>query len=257
MRRSAWLLSIGLLSACGDARTPPDRSGPPPGGVRTEAAAESGGGPPAAPPAGFVPTAAPTNTPGAATPPGGAETPLAVPDDAVRIVPGQRVGPLRPDTSADALAQTLGPPRWTEIGVGEGEVRPGAVFAEGTDRALAVVWHDAAHTRPAFADIDGAAYRTAEGIGVGARLSDIVRVVGPVSILGWEWDYAGAVVLTGTAWDAPTVHLLILATPDPSDDPARRAAWERTVGDSEFRSDSEDIRLLDPVVRSMRIVFDG
>lgn len=131
--------------------------------------------------------------------PGGeapAEAPAEAPD--LRVIPGERVGPVTGRTSEEALREALDDEAVvrSEVEVGEGFCYPGTVLFPGSERRIEVTWQDTGRLSPAVVRIDvpGAPWRTPGGIGIGSSLRELEEANGgPFLFLGFGWDYGGRV----------------------------------------------------------------
>lgn len=115
------------------------------------------------------------------------------------IIPGVRAGPVTAETSEADLIRQLGAAhvRRADLGIGEGETRPGTILFPGGADELLVFWKEDAFRSPEHVVVRGGAtnWTTAEGIRLGTTLDTLARLNGrPFQLLGFDWDYAGTVV---------------------------------------------------------------
>ena len=187
------------------------------------------------------------------------------------IVPGERVGPVYADSTAESLRGALGDELVADvdIGIGEGEFVPGTiVFPDDPTRALAILWHDAKrreqprnvivcyHNDPWSAESEPCRWRV-NGIGLGTRLSELEELNGgPFILTGFDWDYSGTVV----SWDGGRLEELlepegwrVLLRLAPESDEAGNwvpsMSYEEmapVLGDHDLASTHPTIRKLDP-----------
>ncbi|MBD0268910.1 MAG: hypothetical protein ICV77_11535, partial [Cyanobacteria bacterium Co-bin8] len=110
------------------------------------------------------------------------------------VVPGERVGPIRPTTSRAELAELFGEEqlRDEEINVGEGFTEPGTVVDLGEDRRLTVVWTDDSRSKPLMAKDFGSEWKTPEGLGLGTSMAELKQELGDFELFGFGWDYGGS-----------------------------------------------------------------
>lgn len=123
--------------------------------------------------------------------------------------------------------------------LGEGYYGEGTLIAGGTENELAVIWEEG---RISQIRIQGSGPRTAEGIGLGSRLTDLEAVIGEFLMAGFAWDAEGWVDLQGTVYEGLYIRL-VPDTPVP----------ERFMGDGLFPS--SELREYDPVITDMRVLF--
>jgi hypothetical protein len=178
-------------------------------------------------------------------------TPLAqtpVPSSfSFEVVPGERFGPIREDTSRQALASLVSPGALVdgEVSIGEGFCTGGArVFPGGADE-IEVVWQDASRARVAFvrARAPGGRWRTPRGVRVGTLLTDLERLAGGViTFSGFGWDYGG-----GTSWREAAGEIGLRLDIHPLDAPKAAGPEANGIfGDRPVRSDH-------PVIRALRV----
>ena len=174
-------------------------------------------------------------------------------------VPGARVGPIKVDTTLEQLKAVFGQANVGEakIPVSEGRFESGTViFADSPERRLFVQWAYP-NKRIHSVIVEGTRWRTPAGIGIGARLSDIVRANGtPVAFAGFEWQYSGYIM----SWNGGLlerdhvlgegIYLYLAAHP-----PYLPADYDALKGDKEFSSDMPEANKLNISVRAMTILM--
>jgi hypothetical protein len=172
----------------------------------------------------------------------------AMPAEAVldtEIVPGERFGPVTPETSRADLAALFGPEALEDMAIpaGEGTTEPGTRVDIGPEQSFSVIWVDDTQTQPLLIKDFGPAWRTPEGIGLGMTATDLEAVLGPFSFYGFGWDYGGTVVLEGTNLADDYGLLIIRLQPDIDSNTAPPASLQAVMGDSTFSS--TDVSLSD------------
>ncbi|HEY9887379.1 MAG TPA: hypothetical protein V6D02_03205 [Candidatus Obscuribacterales bacterium] len=192
------------------------------------------------PPAGNPPLPAPAPAPSVSP---------AVPSspDAL-ILPGERVGPVTPNTSRADLAAQWGEAALTDadIAVGEGFTEAGTVVNGGTDTAFAIIWVDASQSQPAIVKDFGPAWQTPEGIHIGTSLAELQQLLGPFELYGFGWDYGGTVVLAGSNLAHYEGQLILRLQPSSADSwQQHTAAWQAVQGDKLIASDDPNLIPLD------------
>ena len=138
------------------------------------------------------------------------------------------------------------------VDTGEGMSEPGTVVNSGRPDSARVVWSDSTRSRIAGVLALGAAWRTADRLGVGSSLADIERVAGPVQVLGFGWDYGGSVMLDGTRLEKSGLVFRL--------EPRAQAgyaseAYQRVRGDRPYTSSHPDVRALDLVVGRLDVIW--
>lgn len=113
------------------------------------------------------------------------------------VVPGQRVGPIRLNTSEMDLIDIFGP---VNIAMGKVETPTGpedcTVVFPGESEELKITWTDDARTKikAVYIDHDLSPWFTREGLSTGLMLPELVKVnQGPLTFYGLDWDYSGVV----------------------------------------------------------------
>jgi hypothetical protein len=140
------------------------------------------------------------------------------------------------------------------VALGEGEMAQGTVVAEGSPVAQEVVWADESRTRPERIRVLGEGIRDPSGLGLGSTLAELEAALGPFQLTGFEWDYAGTVMLAGTKLEKLEGKLFFRLEPRASDTPEAQAASKATMGDGLFASSDPNVKLLDPVVGEFLMV---
>ena len=184
------------------------------------------------------------------------------------IVPGQRAGPIDARASEARMVELFGARNVTRESF---EVEPGValpatvLFASDASRRALVLWRDPeTRTAPESVLIRGerSIWKTDKGIGLGTPLATLRRINGrPLTLTGFGWDLAGTVLdcnggslveLGRQSREGLVGRTLVLRLePDPTlrDTPA----YQQTVGEREFSSDSEAMRSLNPRVYELII----
>lgn len=113
------------------------------------------------------------------------------------VIPGERVGPIRVNTSEEELIRMYGP----SVVRGQlkifGKMENVNTLFKGTPEALAIQWKDPAERTQIKAvhivGIDGK-WHSYEGLQAGLSLLDLTKVnKSPVNFFGFNWEYAGVI----------------------------------------------------------------
>ncbi len=159
-------------------------------------------------------------------------------------------------SSRESLTRRFGTEQLEDrpVGLGEGETAQGTAVAEGTPVAQEVVWADEAGSRPERIRVLGEGIRDPSGLGLGSTLAELEAAIGPFQLTGFEWDYAGTVMLAGTKLEKLEGKLFFRLEPRVTDTPEAVAALKATMGDGLFSSTDANVRILDPVVGEFLMV---
>lgn len=194
------------------------------------------------------------------------------------VVPGERVGPIRANSTEANLIKYLGKSVVTardSIYDGEGNVTIGTTLYKGTGDQAHILWKDTARfANPNYVliqpqlDETGLAARTPRwttkaGLRYGTTLKEVERINGKAfTLYGFEWDYGGYVVDWGggklhTPGEKPLfgarfTYWIQQSSPTT---PALEKAAEQVVGDSEFSSAHPAMQQLNPRAASMSVSF--
>lgn len=174
-----------------------------------------------------------------------------------RCLPGKRVGPIDVQTSYEELQSIFGEANVgdAEIPIGDGKSERGTViFPNDKERRLFIQW-EFYKIKPKAIIVEGTRWRTTKGIGMGARLAELVRAnQGPVSFAGFGWDYSGY-VMSWRGGQLETDHrlrddisLYLMPT-----EPYLPADFDAVQGDREFSSDLEAATKLNLRVNAMTV----
>ncbi len=215
----------------------------------------------------------PAPPPAAPAAPAGAERPFTPPANAKvlqlgepRQVPAELQGkahaPEQPDlrvtcrSSREGLTRRFGPDQLVdrEVGLSEGETAPGTVVAEGTPFAQEVVWADAKRSQPERIRVLGPGIRDPQGLGLGSTLAELEAALGPFQLTGFEWDYAGTVMLKDTRLEKLEGRLFFRLDPGIVEGAEAQAALQATMGDRLFASSDPNVKILAPVVGEFLLV---
>lgn len=205
--------------------------------------------------------------------PTGSDMVTATTDD-FEIVPGQKVGKVRPDSDENDLLDTYGPANVTQrdtIYTAEGNYEIGTTLYKGTSDEAAVLWTDSAkQARPnavkLMLNLDPALdkagrksrWKTANGVRLGLTISEIEKLNGkPFKLYGFEWDFGGSV----TDWrngrlQTPGKETYLTMTFGYIDlSPTQETAIGKVSGDAEFLSSNPAMKLLNPTVQQIFVRF--
>ncbi len=176
-------------------------------------------------------------------------------------VPGARVGPIKVDTTIEQLKSIFGQANVGEakIPVEEGRFETGTVvFADSPERRLFIQWAYP-NKRIHSVIVEGSRWKTPAGIGIGTRLSDMVRANGaPVAFAGFEWQYSGYIM----SWNGGLLDrdhrlgegIYIYLAPRP---PYLPSDYDALRGDKEFSSEMPEANKLNISVRAMTILMQN
>src|SRR5438105_10095150 len=115
------------------------------------------------------------------------------------IVPRERVGPVTGATTRADLERLFGPDVvLTDVDVGEGTTEPGAVVHKGKSDAFAVLWIDSSAQGVKQVRELGKDWSLPDGIRMGSSFETVEKALGPFQLAGFEWDYAGTILLDKT-----------------------------------------------------------
>jgi hypothetical protein len=169
------------------------------------------------------------------------------------VIPGQRVGPVKSNTTRQDLVKLFGEARLADenVAIGEGFTEPGTRIDLGPERSFTVVWSDTNRTKAVAVRNLGTAWRTEQGIGVGTPFNQLQQKLGQFNFHGFAWDYGGTVVLAGTKL-AQYKDVLILRLQTAPDDPQKSPEdFKAVVGDRKFSSTNPHLRSLNIQVGEM------
>ena len=183
------------------------------------------------------------------------------------IVPGERVGPITPETTYSALQLQFGSENvhLQPVDVGEGIEEPGAIIYPGdASKTLAVVWRDSgASAKPPSVMVcygqreEGKCdWKTREGISLGTpllRLEALNRR--PFRLAGFGWDYSGTVMSWSGGWLETILNhkgrLIVRLLPQSLSGPE----YAQLMGDREFSSSHPAMQKLNPRVYGLTVTF--
>jgi hypothetical protein len=174
------------------------------------------------------------------------------------IIPGERVGPVTPETSREDLAQLYGEDNLEDqsIPMGEGFTEPGTLVDLGPEQQFAIVWLDETQTRPLLAKDFGTAWQTPEGLGVGVPYGTVKSVLGNFQLYGFAWDYEGSLVLEGSNLDQYYGDLLLRVRPSQESVEAHPKEYQAVMGDALFAGDDPNLEPLDIQVYEMTVYLN-
>jgi hypothetical protein len=199
------------------------------------------------------PEAQPSGTPTATEP----NRPVGNADELV--IPGQRVGPVTAQTSRADLAEFYGEAALDDrpIFLGEGTTELGTVVNADSDQQFAVVWDDAAQTRPRLIKDFGPAWQIPEGLGVGSPYGAVEAALGNFELYGFAWDYGGTIVLEGTGLAQYDGALWLRLAPSDEAVAAHLDAYQAVMGDGLFASTNPNLAALDLSVYEMVVAIES
>lgn len=153
------------------------------------------------------------------------------------IVPRLHVGPVNGGTTREDLEKLFGAAavEMTEVDVGEGTTEPGAVVRRGKSDAFTVLWVDSSARGVKQVRELGKDWSLPGGVHVGSSFEEVEKALGPFQMAGFQWDYAGTILLDGTKRAADKGVLWIRMEPAKQPSP-------RLIGDKLFPSSDPEIR---------------
>jgi hypothetical protein len=168
------------------------------------------------------------------------------------VVPGERVGPVTPDTSRVDLVDLFGEAALedTEIPVGEGFTESGTKVNPGTEQAFSIIWMDSSQAKPATVKDFGTAWQTPEGIQIGTPMTELTSILGNFDLYGFGWDYGGTIDLESSDL-ANYYGLLILRL-----QPVEPAAWQQNADAFQAVQGDKLISSEDPNLSDLNLVVD-
>ena len=170
----------------------------------------------------------------------------------LKIVLGQRVGPVDAATTREKLVALYGADNLadTDYPIGEGETVPGTIIFPGTSREATVLWMDGAAGQTIDrVVISGEEWLLPDGIRHGDELDAVEEINGaPFMLYGFGWDYGGGGYFKGGALDR---KVQIWFRPSLEEGPA----YQAVLGDTLFNSAEAAMRAVDPRVAEVAIVL--
>ena len=137
------------------------------------------------------------------------------------------------------------------------DVKATVIFPANPARRIEIVWRDTKLRRGPNTVTAGPAWRTAEGVTVGASLAEIEKLNGrPFTLSGFDWDYGGTV----TDWEGGQLGKqkggcrLIVRFGIGDDAPS--AAANAVSGDKDFSSRDANMVTVKPAVREIAIMYE-
>ncbi|MBW3563445.1 MAG: hypothetical protein KY459_01820 [Acidobacteria bacterium] len=170
-------------------------------------------------------------------------------------------GPFARYSSEETLAAHFGTGNVTreEIYIGEGESVDGTVlFGDDPRRRLEITWVDPVRRREIESiriSEPSTAWSTQTGLKVGEDLRSVERInMGPFTMHGYAWDYAGTVADWG---DGPLGESIgegcrLIVRFGADDDPRTRAL----EGEDVFSSRNAVIQAINPAIREIILIYD-
>jgi hypothetical protein len=112
------------------------------------------------------------------------------------IIPGKSVGDINKSTTYQDLVRIFGSQRLRskKVYAPEGQVEfTGTLITLGKNRSLTVVWKNRTKKQVLYVKIEDPTWKTAEGIGIGMKISKLRQIIGEFKIGGLYWDYGNSV----------------------------------------------------------------
>lgn len=177
-------------------------------------------------------------------------------DSAYLIVPGERFGAIRADSTKVSLTAHFGTDKVKaeSVHLAEGEHTPGLViFPEDAPARVEVTFHNDGEGVVEMIQIagDGSLWATEEGITLGTPLAVLEQVNGvPFEISGFNWDYGGSVI----DWKGGKLEGLHVTLSH--DSSALSEEESRSIsGDQAIRSNDPVLRKAEPTVSKIQLLF--
>jgi hypothetical protein len=168
-------------------------------------------------------------------------------------------GGLARDANHDTVVRAFGAGNVSyRVVPGDEENTKGTViFAGRPARQIEIIWKDQkSRSRPSLVTF-GPAWRTAEGITVGADLAAVEKLNGgPFTLSGFEWDFGGTV----TDWNGGTLAKqnggcrLVVRFGISYENPGK--AQDAVAGDQDFSSRDPKMIAVKPAVREIAIQYE-
>lgn len=168
------------------------------------------------------------------------------------VIPGERVGPITPETTRAELDELFGKENVADIQhpTFEGETIPGTVVFPDSTKEAVVLWvqQDPTQTVERVV-INGSQWSRPRGLNKGDNLAAVEALNGtPFMIYGFEWDYGGLGYFKGGALDRKaTVKFL--------PNLAQGADYADATGDKLFNSKDPAMLAVDPRVEEVAIIL--
>ncbi|MGF1538091.1 MAG: hypothetical protein ACFB4J_16625 [Elainellaceae cyanobacterium] len=173
------------------------------------------------------------------------------------IIPGERVGPITPNTTRQDLVELFGEQQIVdmEVHVGEGFYEPGVELTLDDGHSLSLIWTDAAQSGVREVRDLGPAWQTPEGIRVGMPIDEFKRVAGEFEFLGFGWDYGGTIQLETSELAQYGGALTLRMGIDYETVDFNSPLFQSVQGDSIYASESSRFEELGPYIEEMIITL--
>jgi hypothetical protein len=170
-------------------------------------------------------------------------------------------GGLARDANHDAVVRAFGSGNVTyralQVPGDDDNTKGTVIFAGRPARQIEIIWKDQkSRNRPSLVTF-GPAWRTAEGITVGADLAAVEKLNGgPFTLSGFEWDFGGTV----TDWKGGTLAKqnggcrLVVRFGISYENPGK--AHDAVAGDKDFSSRDPKMIAVKPAVREIAIQYE-
>jgi len=168
------------------------------------------------------------------------------------VIPRVRVGAISATTTYADLTRLFGADKLSDrsFDLGEGFMQPATRVDLGEARSLTVIWENDRRTQVLGVGELGSDWKTPEGIGMGTSLQELQEILGSFQLAGFEWDYAGAVLLDGTKLEKYQGWLYLQVLPDREATERFAEDYRAVIGDELFDSTNSHMQALNPTVRS-------
>jgi hypothetical protein len=177
-------------------------------------------------------------------------------EEAFLIVPGERFGPVVPESTQASLEEAFGK---DQVKAGhlpgpEGTRLPGfAVFEGDPAKHFLVFTSESEPTKIMHLQINGESsqWKTAQGVTLGTGLAELERLNGrPFELSGFGWDYGGSV----TDWKGGALEGLNLQLSASTENLSEQES-HAVLGDQIISSDLPELQKVDPKVTQITIFF--
>lgn len=177
-----------------------------------------------------------------------------------QFIPGTRVGPIKLNTSEEALLRIYGPgnvARGTVRTTGD-KTEACTVLMTGTNNELRITWKDDNRSRvkAIYFDRPGARWLSKEGLKVGMEMLDLTKAnKSPISFYGFNWEYSGTVssFRNGRLGKYEKYFYAVLS---PRNAGQVSHIQKNFMGDQVFSSNKDGVEQLDLVVSRLVVYLD-
>lgn len=174
------------------------------------------------------------------------------------VIPGEKFGPVMPNTSRQDLEELFGAEVLSDesVDVGEGMTETATRVNLEDGYSFSVVWADDSRSAPLEIRDIGPSWTMPEGIQIGSSFSELQSSLGAFELFGVGWDYGGTVVLDNTSLDAYKEMMIVRLQPDMQAQTAHPGAMEAVMGDELYKSDNPNFETLNMSVNEIIVILN-